>query len=153
MPQAIPLIMAAGSVSAGVTAMAAATTLTGSILGGMMIAGGALVGIGAITGSAKLQKWGGILSLAGGVAGLAAARALRLQGQNDFALLELEDSAGGNARGGTVGGIACPLGAHYLPLPGDDAPAVLAGSGSQIHEIVGPAHRGFVMLDDDYRIS
>ena len=32
MPQAIPLIMAAGSVSAGVTAMAAATTLTGSIL-------------------------------------------------------------------------------------------------------------------------
>jgi predicted NAD/FAD-dependent oxidoreductase len=60
----------------------------------------------------------------GGVAGLAAARALRLRGQDDFALLELEDSAGGNARGGTVGGIACPLGAHYLPLPSDDAPEV-----------------------------
>lgn len=60
----------------------------------------------------------------GGVAGLAAARALRLRGQDDFALLELEDSAGGNARGGAVGGIACPLGAHYLPLPGDDAPEV-----------------------------
>ncbi|WP_342620265.1 FAD-dependent oxidoreductase [Rhodoferax sp. GW822-FHT02A01] len=58
----------------------------------------------------------------GGVAGLAAARALGLQGVEDFALLELEDEAGGNARGGSVGGIACPLGAHYLPIPGDDAP-------------------------------
>ena len=60
----------------------------------------------------------------GGVAGLAAARALRLQGQNDFALLELEDTVGGNSRGGAVGGIACPLGAHYLPVPGDGAPEV-----------------------------
>jgi monoamine oxidase len=60
----------------------------------------------------------------GGVAGLAAARALRLRGMDDFALLELEDSAGGNSRGGVVGGIDCPLGAHYLPLPGDDAPEV-----------------------------
>ena len=25
------------------------------------------------------------------------------------------------ARGGLVNGIACPLGAHYLPVPGDDA--------------------------------
>ena len=60
----------------------------------------------------------------GGVAGLAAARALQRQGVNDFALLELEDEAGGNSRGGAVGGIACPLGAHYLPVPGDDAPEV-----------------------------
>ena len=65
-----------------------------------------------------------VLIAGGGVAGLAAARALRLQGIDDFALLELEDAAGGNARGGAVGGIACPLGAHYLPLPGDDAAEV-----------------------------
>ncbi|MES2533981.1 MAG: NAD(P)-binding protein, partial [Pseudomonadota bacterium] len=57
----------------------------------------------------------------GGVAGLAAARALRLGGIDDFALMELEGVAGGNSRGGMVGGIACPLGAHYLPVPGDDA--------------------------------
>lgn len=57
----------------------------------------------------------------GGVAGLAAARALRLQGRDDFALLELEDTAGGNSRAGSVQGIACPLGAHYLPVPGNDA--------------------------------
>ena len=62
-----------------------------------------------------------VLIAGGGVAGLAAARALRQRGIDDFALLELEDGAGGNARGGQVGGIACPLGAHYLPVPGDDA--------------------------------
>jgi monoamine oxidase len=62
-----------------------------------------------------------VLIAGGGVAGLAAARALRLAGVEDFVLLELEDEAGGNSRGGRVGGIACPLGAHYLPLPGDDA--------------------------------
>ncbi|NVO04881.1 MAG: FAD-dependent oxidoreductase [Rhodoferax sp.] len=65
-----------------------------------------------------------VLIAGGGVAGLAATRALRLRGMNDFALLELEDEAGGNARGGKVQGIACPMGAHYLPLPGDDAPDV-----------------------------
>jgi monoamine oxidase len=62
-----------------------------------------------------------VLIVGGGVAGLAAARALRLRGINDFSLLELEDSAGGNSRGGQVNGVACPLGAHYLPVPGDDA--------------------------------
>ena len=57
----------------------------------------------------------------GGIAGLAAARALRLRGHDDFALLELEDAPGGNSRGTQVMGIACPQGAHYLPVPGDDA--------------------------------
>jgi monoamine oxidase len=57
----------------------------------------------------------------GGVAGLAAARALRLKGMQDFVLLELEDSAGGNARGTKVGGLDCPMGAHYLPVPAPGA--------------------------------
>ena len=60
-----------------------------------------------------------------GVAGLAAARALRQAGVDDLAVLELEDSAGGNARGARVQGMACPRGAHYLPVPGDNAPEVL----------------------------
>lgn len=62
-----------------------------------------------------------VLIAGGGVAGLAAARGLRQRGVEDFALLELEDSPGGNSRAGAVSGIACPLGAHYLPVPGDDA--------------------------------
>ena len=59
-----------------------------------------------------------------GIAGLAAARHLRQRGREDFALLDLEDDAGGNSRAGRLQGIACPLGAHYLPVPGDDAPEV-----------------------------
>jgi monoamine oxidase len=62
-----------------------------------------------------------VLIAGGGIAGLAAARAMRLRGMDDFAMLELEDSAGGNSRGGVVGGLPCPLGAHYLPVPGDGA--------------------------------
>ena len=62
-----------------------------------------------------------VLIAGGGVAGLAAARALRLCGMQDFALLELEDQAGGNSRAGVVSGVPCPLGAHYLPVPGDAA--------------------------------
>ncbi|HEX2546160.1 MAG TPA: FAD-dependent oxidoreductase [Ramlibacter sp.] len=57
----------------------------------------------------------------GGIAGLAAARALRLRRREDFVLLDLEDAPGGNSRASAVDGIACPLGAHYLPVPGDAA--------------------------------
>ena len=56
-----------------------------------------------------------------GVAGLAAARALRMRGIEDFAVLELEDEAGGNSRATTMGSMQCPMGAHYLPLPGNAA--------------------------------
>ncbi|HSW16524.1 MAG TPA: NAD(P)-binding protein, partial [Ramlibacter sp.] len=67
-----------------------------------------------------------VLIAGAGVAGLAAARALRQSGIEDFVLLDLEDDAGGNSRAGAIAGLACPLGAHYLPLPGDDAPHVQA---------------------------
>ncbi|MBS0608583.1 MAG: FAD-dependent oxidoreductase [Proteobacteria bacterium] len=63
----------------------------------------------------------GVVIAGGGVAGLAAARALRLAGVQDFALLELEDQAGGNSRAARVNGLACPMGAHYLPVPGEAA--------------------------------
>jgi Flavin containing amine oxidoreductase len=58
----------------------------------------------------------------GGVAGLSAARALHLQGIDDFALLELENHAGGNARALSMVGMPHPIGAHYLPVPSDAAP-------------------------------
>ena len=66
-----------------------------------------------------------------GVAGLAAARALRLAGIDDVHVFDLEGVAGGNARGHRLGGMACPLGAHYLPLPGPDAHEV----SDWLHEI------------------
>ncbi len=64
-----------------------------------------------------------VLVIGGGVAGLAAARELARHGV-DFAVLELEDSAGGNARGQTTAGLPCPAGAHYLPVPDDRATEV-----------------------------
>ncbi|QIL82756.1 NAD(P)-binding protein [Diaphorobacter sp. HDW4A] len=66
----------------------------------------------------------GVVIAGGGIAGLSAARALRLAGVDDFVLLELEDRPGGNSKGGSIKGISCPLGAHYLPVPGDDASEV-----------------------------
>ena len=65
-----------------------------------------------------------VLIVGSGVAGLACARALARRGVDDFAVLDLEDQAGGNSRSHQLGGSPCPLGAHYLPLPGDDAPEV-----------------------------
>lgn len=61
------------------------------------------------------------LIIGAGVAGLSAARVLMQSGLDDFAILDLEDEVGGNARGHRMQGLACPLGAHYLPVPGPQA--------------------------------
>jgi len=63
----------------------------------------------------------GVVVVGAGIAGLAAARALRAAGVDDCHALELEDSAGGNSRGHALAGMRCPLGAHYLPVPGPAA--------------------------------
>ncbi|PTT83505.1 hypothetical protein DBR42_15930, partial [Pelomonas sp. HMWF004] len=63
----------------------------------------------------------GVLIVGAGIAGLACARALTQRGVDDIALLDLEDQAGGNSRGHRLAGSPCPLGAHYLPLPGAEA--------------------------------
>ncbi|HEX4509708.1 MAG TPA: FAD-dependent oxidoreductase, partial [Burkholderiaceae bacterium] len=62
-----------------------------------------------------------VLVVGAGIAGLAAARALQHAGIEDIAVLELEAECGGNSRGMQVAGLPCPLGAHYLPLPGPQA--------------------------------
>ncbi|RTL15805.1 MAG: NAD(P)/FAD-dependent oxidoreductase [Burkholderiales bacterium] len=67
------------------------------------------------------RRRAGVLIVGAGIAGLACARALSQRGIDDIALLDLEDQAGGNSRGHEIGGWPCPLGAHYLPLPGPDA--------------------------------
>ncbi len=51
--------------------------------------------------------------------------ALMRAGVDDVRLLDLEDSAGGNSRGHALGGMRCPLGAHYLPTPGPSATEVI----------------------------
>ncbi len=67
----------------------------------------------------------GAIVVGGGMAGLAAARALMRAGVDDVRVLELENAAGGNSRGHALGGMRCPLGAHYLPTPGESAVEVI----------------------------
>lgn len=73
----------------------------------------------------------GLLIVGAGIAGLAAARAARHAGIEDIALLELHDEPGGNSRGHRIDGQSCPIGAHYLPVPGPAAPELL----DWLHEI------------------
>lgn len=62
-----------------------------------------------------------IVIAGGGVAGLAAGWRMAEAGFRNFALFELEDRTGGNARSGRNGVSAYPLGAHYLPVPNREA--------------------------------
>ncbi len=70
---------------------------------------------------ATIQRKASVVIVGAGIAGLAAAWAFTRQGIDDIAVLELEDSSGGNSRGHQMAGMACPMGAHYLPLPTPDA--------------------------------
>lgn len=71
--------------------------------------------------AASAARRASVLVVGAGIAGLAAARALDRAGLDDVHLIELEDEPGGNARGHRLAGFDCPLGAHYLPVPGEAA--------------------------------
>jgi predicted NAD/FAD-dependent oxidoreductase len=73
-----------------------------------------------------VQRRASVLVIGAGIAGLSCARGLLRAGISDVHVLDLEDSAGGNSRGHRMGGMACPLGAHYLPVPNSDAVDVIA---------------------------
>lgn len=75
----------------------------------------------AVPGGTARQRQAQVLVIGAGVAGLACARQLQRAGV-EVALLELDDAAGGHSRPGAVGGLPCPLGAHYLPQPGPRLP-------------------------------
>ena len=67
------------------------------------------------------QRRAAVVVVGAGIAGLAAARALMRAGIDDVHVFDLEDAPGGNSRAHVMGGMACPLGAHYLPVPGEQA--------------------------------
>ncbi len=58
----------------------------------------------------------GVVIVGGGIAGLAAARAMKQRGFDDFQILELEEQAGGNSTSGRNAVSSYPWGAHYVPL-------------------------------------
>ena len=63
----------------------------------------------------------GVVIVGGGVSGLSAAWKLAQAGVDDFLVLDMESEPGGNSRAGQSPLVAYPWGAHYLPLPTQEA--------------------------------
>ncbi|MEW6763499.1 MAG: NAD(P)-binding protein [Pseudomonadota bacterium] len=66
-----------------------------------------------------------VVILGSGIGGLSAAWQLGRLGHEDYLLLDGPE-AFGNAAGSRYGELACPTGAHYLPLPGPESAHVRA---------------------------
>lgn len=60
------------------------------------------------------------LIVGAGVSGLSAGRWLKQSAHTDFLILEMDEKAGGNSRGGANSITEYPYGAHYLPIPNND---------------------------------
>jgi protoporphyrinogen oxidase len=67
-----------------------------------------------------------VVIVGGGMAGLAAAWRLHRSGITDFVVLELEQHAGGTAHSGKSDVINYPWGAHYVPVPAQNNPGLIA---------------------------
>jgi len=68
----------------------------------------------------------GIAIVGAGPSGLSAAWRLERLGYRDFEVFELEPAAGGTSAYGSDGVVQYPWGAHYVPLPSADNPALIA---------------------------
>ena len=101
------------------------------------------------TTAAPVPRRADVLIAGAGIAGLAAARVLHQAGIAEVHLFDLEDEPGGNSRGHVLGGMACPLGAHYLPVPGDDAVEVLA----LLEELGLRRRRGSPAIDEERHLA
>lgn len=65
-----------------------------------------------------------VVVVGAGIAGLSAGWWMRRLGFEEFVILELEETAGGNSRSGSNELTAYPWGAHYVPLPDRRIPLV-----------------------------
>lgn len=101
--------------------------------GGRAITGG-FVDDGSATGH-RLRDRGGFATarerrrvavaiVGGGISGLSAGWRLDALGVRDWTVLELHEQAGGNSRSGQNATSRYPWGAHYVPVPGEDATLV-----------------------------
>jgi len=103
---------------------AQATPFPGALLGPDMAVGHALRD-GKLPPASGPEERVPLVIAGGGVAGLAAGWRLAEAGLKDFTLLEMEQEAGGNARGGANAVTQFPWGAHYLPIPNREARALI----------------------------
>jgi phytoene dehydrogenase-like protein len=128
---------------------------------GARIPPGTLVGTGMARGHAAVRDAGALPAVAAwrehavvivgaGVAGLAAAWELARRGIRDVVVLELDDVAGGTARGGHSTVTAYPWGAHYIVAPQRDQPELIALLG-ELGAIEGIAADGTPIIDEALR--
>jgi monoamine oxidase len=123
-------LMLAGALGAAGCARDEAAPWQGGWVGDGVLRGHRLRGAAGLAPPTREQRTG-LVIVGAGIAGLAAARAARSAGVDDFVVLDLHDAPGGNSRGHVLAGTPCPLGAHYLPTPGREAREVA----EWLHEI------------------
>jgi glycine/D-amino acid oxidase-like deaminating enzyme len=100
----------------------------------------------------SVQRWRdhAVAIIGGGVAGLGAAWELRRRGIHDVVVLELDDVAGGTARGGQSAVTRYPWGAHYIVAPQADQTALIALL-REMGAIEGEAADGAPIIDEALR--
>ena len=91
-----------------------------------------------------------VIIVGGGIAGLSAAWELRRKGIDDVVVLELDDVAGGTARGGSSPVTPYPWGAHYIVAPQRDQVDLAALLG-EMGAIEGHAADGAPIVDEVLR--
>src|SRR5689334_11298989 len=122
---------------------------------------GALVGTGMARGHAAVRdphalprpsQWRehAVAIVGAGVAGLAAAWQLGRRGIRDVVVLELDDVAGGTARGGASEVTRYPWGAHYIVAPQREQTELIALLG-ELGAIEGEAADGTPIVDEALR--
>lgn len=116
-------LLAGGTYATGCRTPGAYDHIGGSILGASAAVGHQLRGEITLTPQKTIRT--GVFIAGGGIAGLSAARKLRLSGKTDFLLAELEAATGGNSLSGGNDVVKYPFGAHYLPLPNPGNTALL----------------------------
>ncbi|PJZ41124.1 amino oxidase [Leptospira kmetyi] len=89
------------------------------------------------------------LILGAGVSGLSAGYYLHKSGFEEFEIIELENDSGGNSRSGKNSIGSYPLGAHYLPQPGEEAILVRKFL-EENRIIVGKDRNGKPIYDEKY---
>lgn len=116
---ALGVLSAAGLMSCNTTSHSQKKNITGEIKGANWRAGHILNRRDNISPSGT--ETAGVAIVGGGISGLSAAWNMQKKGFSDFILLELDDKTGGNSRSGANSLSAYPWGAHYVPIPGEEA--------------------------------
>ncbi len=97
----------------------------GDLIGGSVSVGHLLMDVPHISVPQDRTEKHQVVIVGGGIAGLCAARRLLRSGVDDFVVIELEPEPGGTSRSGRSDIVAHPWGAHYVPAPSKDNPALV----------------------------